>query len=103
MPGKGTLGERLARPGCPSLLKDHYGSHRLYYKRQDHSLSLCVPRAHGGAAQVPIRSRNRGPHCPSVRSAEAGRRSPLLALLFVRTLVGFPERQPAANDAEGMV
>ena len=75
MPGKGTLGARLARHRCPSLL----------------------------AARVPIRSKDRGPHCPSVRGAEAGRRRPRPALFLVRTLVDFPERQPAAHDAEGMV
>ena len=42
MPGKGTLGKRLARHRCPSLLKGYYCSNRLCYNRQDHSLHLCV-------------------------------------------------------------
>ena len=45
MPGKGTLGERLARHRCPSLLKEHY-----YYNRLHDIAPLCVvPRPAGVA------------------------------------------------------
>ena len=72
MPGKGTLGERLARHRCSSLPREYYYYDRLYY-----IAPLCVVPRPAGVAPC--------------------------GLYFLCTLVGFPECQLAAHDAEDTV